>query len=90
LPDRRRARPAVAISGNDEAGSYSILATEGRLRELAGEPDLDLAVCNQRPRIETGDMRNAGDAALLGSPSFRQREAEALAAALQHFLEGRR
>jgi N-acetylmuramoyl-L-alanine amidase len=40
--------------------------------------------------IETGNMRNAEDAALLGSPSFRQREAEALAMALQHFLEGRR
>lgn len=36
--------------------------------------------------IETGNMRNATDAALLGSPDFRQREVEALAAALDRFL----
>ena len=36
--------------------------------------------------IETGNMRNATDAALLASADFRQREAEALAAALDRFL----
>jgi N-acetylmuramoyl-L-alanine amidase len=39
--------------------------------------------------IETGNMRNAEDAALLSSPTFRQREARALAAAFEDFLAGR-
>jgi N-acetylmuramoyl-L-alanine amidase len=37
--------------------------------------------------IETGNMRNATDAALLASPTFRQREARALARGLATFLE---
>lgn len=36
--------------------------------------------------IETGNMRNAEDVALLTSPSFRQREAQAMAHALDRFL----
>ena len=36
--------------------------------------------------IETGNMRNATDAALLESADFRQREAQALAAGLDRFL----
>jgi N-acetylmuramoyl-L-alanine amidase len=36
--------------------------------------------------IETGNMRNATDAALLGSPSFHEREAAALAAGLASYL----
>jgi N-acetylmuramoyl-L-alanine amidase len=36
--------------------------------------------------IETGNMRNATDAALLESSDFRQREAQALAVALDRFL----
>jgi N-acetylmuramoyl-L-alanine amidase len=36
--------------------------------------------------IETGNMRNSTDVALLESPDFRQREAQALAAALGAFL----
>jgi N-acetylmuramoyl-L-alanine amidase len=39
--------------------------------------------------IETGNMRNAKDAALLSSPTFRQREAHALAAAFEDFLAKR-
>lgn len=38
--------------------------------------------------IETGNMRNAADAARLGDPAFREREAEALADGLQRFLSG--
>ncbi|MFB4284477.1 N-acetylmuramoyl-L-alanine amidase [Nonomuraea sp. MTCD27] len=37
--------------------------------------------------IETGNMRNAGDAAKLQSPAFRQKIALALANGLQHYLE---
>jgi N-acetylmuramoyl-L-alanine amidase len=42
------------------------------------------------PKIlfETGNMRNATDAALFKDPAFRQREAEALAAGLAAFLAG--
>lgn len=42
------------------------------------------------PKIlfETGNMRNATDAALFKDPTFRQREAEALAAGLAAFLAG--
>ena len=36
--------------------------------------------------IETGNMRNSTDVALLESPDFRQRAAQALAAALSQFL----
>ena len=36
--------------------------------------------------IETGNMRNAGDAARLGSAAYRQREAVALAKGLEAFL----
>jgi hypothetical protein len=36
--------------------------------------------------IETGNMRNATDASLLASPTFRQREARALARGLATFL----
>jgi len=38
--------------------------------------------------IETGNMRDAADAALLEDPGFRQRAAQALAAGLQAFLTG--
>jgi N-acetylmuramoyl-L-alanine amidase len=36
--------------------------------------------------IETGNMRNATDASLLAGPTFRQREARALARGLATFL----
>jgi N-acetylmuramoyl-L-alanine amidase len=39
--------------------------------------------------IESGNMRNARDAALLERPGFREREARALALALAGFLAGR-
>jgi N-acetylmuramoyl-L-alanine amidase len=39
--------------------------------------------------VETGNMRNATDAALLESSDFRERAAEALAAGLARFLAGR-
>ncbi|MDQ1376445.1 MAG: N-acetylmuramoyl-L-alanine amidase [Acidimicrobiaceae bacterium] len=39
--------------------------------------------------IETGNMRNATDAALLVSPDFRQKVAQALAQAFADFLAGR-
>ena len=38
--------------------------------------------------IESGNMHNATDAALLESPAFRQRAADALAHGLETFLLG--
>jgi N-acetylmuramoyl-L-alanine amidase len=38
--------------------------------------------------IETGNMRNTVDAALLTDPTFREREARALADGLSKYLEG--
>ena len=39
--------------------------------------------------IESGNLRNPTDAALLEGPAFRQREAEALTSGLENFLAGR-
>ena len=39
--------------------------------------------------IETGNMRNATDAALLSSAAFRQRVAQSLCQGLADFLAGR-
>ena len=39
--------------------------------------------------IETGNLRDSADAALLEDPGFRQRAAESLLAGLQAFLSGR-
>ena len=38
--------------------------------------------------FETGNMRNPTDVALLESPDFRQRAAQALANGIAHFLAG--
>jgi N-acetylmuramoyl-L-alanine amidase len=37
--------------------------------------------------IETANMRNATDAARIGSAAYRQREARALARGIEHFLD---
>ena len=39
--------------------------------------------------IETGNMRNRTDAALLESPAFRQRAARGIASGITHFIAGR-
>ena len=55
---------------------------------LDERPDLGGLRLSDVPKvfIESGNMRNATDAAKLSSPSFRQRIAEALAAGLKHYL----
>ena len=40
--------------------------------------------------VETGNMRNGTDAALLKSSAFREREAQALAVGLTAFLSAKR
>jgi N-acetylmuramoyl-L-alanine amidase len=39
--------------------------------------------------IETGNMRNASDAAQLESAGFRQRAAQGIATGIRRFIEGR-
>jgi N-acetylmuramoyl-L-alanine amidase len=55
---------------------------------LAERSDLGGLNLSNVPKVfvETGNMRNATDAALLESPTFRQSEAQALAAGLDRFL----
>jgi N-acetylmuramoyl-L-alanine amidase len=62
-------------------------ATQG----LAERTDLGGLNLSNVPKvfIETGNMRNATDAALLESADFRGREAQALAVGLNDFLAGR-
>jgi N-acetylmuramoyl-L-alanine amidase len=61
-------------------------ATQG----LAERTDLGGLNLSNVPKvfIETGNMRNATDAALLESADFRRREAQALAVGLNRFLAG--
>jgi N-acetylmuramoyl-L-alanine amidase len=74
-------RDAFLATGMPTSTYYS---TDG----IAERSDLGGLNLSNVPKvfIETGNMRNATDAALLESPDFRQREAQALAAALDRFL----
>ena len=74
-------RDAFLATGMPTSTYY---ATDG----LAERTDLGGLNLSNVPKVfvETGNMRNATDAALLESADFRQREAQALAAALGHFL----
>ncbi len=58
---------------------------------LVERSDLGTLNLSDVPRVilETGNMRNATDAALLETADFRQREAVAIAAGLAGFLAGR-
>jgi len=74
-------RDAFLATGMPTSTYY---ATDG----MAERSDLGGLNLSNVPKvfIETGNMRNAADAALLESSDFRQREAQALAAALDRFL----
>jgi len=74
-------RDAFLATGMPTSTYY---ATDG----MAERSDLGGLNLSNVPKvfIETGNMRNATDAALLESSDFRQREAQALAAALDRFL----
>jgi N-acetylmuramoyl-L-alanine amidase len=62
--------------------SYVGRAGLARRRDLGGLNLSDVP----KVFLEAGNMRNAADARLLETPSFREREARALAAALTEFL----
>jgi N-acetylmuramoyl-L-alanine amidase len=77
-------RDAFLATGMPTSTYY---ATQG----LAERTDLGGLNLSNVPKvfIETGNMRNATDAGLLGNPDFRAREARDLAAGLNAFLAGR-
>lgn len=77
-------RDAFLATGMPTSTYY---ATQG----LAERTDLGGLNLSNVPKvfIETGNMRNATDAALLENADFRRREAEALAVGLGRFLAGR-
>jgi N-acetylmuramoyl-L-alanine amidase len=77
-------RDAFLATGMPTSTYY---ATQG----LAERTDLGGLNLSNVPKvfIETGNMRNATDAALLENADFRRREAEALAVGLDRFLAGR-
>jgi N-acetylmuramoyl-L-alanine amidase len=75
---RRTYRSATAMP----YASYVGRAGLSRRRDLGGLNLSDVP----KVFLEAGNMRNARDARLLESPSFRAREARALAAALSEFL----
>jgi N-acetylmuramoyl-L-alanine amidase len=76
-------RDAFLATGMPTSTYY---ATDG----IAERSDLGGLNLSNVPKvfIETGNMRNSTDVALLESPDFREREAQALAAALGRFLAG--
>jgi N-acetylmuramoyl-L-alanine amidase len=79
---------ALAIRNAFKAGTGLPYATYIGHDGLDERSDLGGLNLSNVPKvfIETGNMRNATDAALLTTPSFRQREARALAAGLTTYL----
>jgi len=65
-----------------------VLTTRQRARS-SGEPDLGGLNLSDVPAVflESGNMRNAKDAALLRSAPFRTRAARAIVAGVSRFLE---
>jgi N-acetylmuramoyl-L-alanine amidase len=87
-PSRRLALDVCAALHASTGMPY---ATYIGRRGLAARRDLGGLNLSDVPKVfvETGNMRNARDAALLESAAYRQREARALAAALRTFLARR-
>lgn len=79
---------ALAIRAAFHAGTDMPYATYIGQEGLDERNDLGGLNLSDVPKvfIETGNMRNAGDAAQFGSASFREREAQALAKGLAAFL----
>jgi N-acetylmuramoyl-L-alanine amidase len=81
-------RLAVAVRAAYRAGTGMPYATYVGVRGLAVRSDLGGLNLSDVPKVfvETGNMRNARDAALLSDPGFRQRAARALARGLETYL----
>jgi N-acetylmuramoyl-L-alanine amidase len=87
----RSHRLALDIRTAYRAGTGVPYANYVGVRGLDVRSDLGGLNLSDVPKVfvETGNMRNASDAALLVDPAFRQRAARALAAGLQTFLTRR-
>lgn len=81
-------RLALAVRAAYRARTRMPYATYAGSAALSVRSDLGGLNLSDVPKVlvETGNMRNAADAALLESPAFRQRIARALAAGLARFL----
>jgi N-acetylmuramoyl-L-alanine amidase len=81
-------RLALAVRASYRRGTGLPYATYIGSQGLAVRSDLGGLNLSDVPKVfvETGNMRNEADAALLESPVFRQRIARALADGLQTFL----
>jgi N-acetylmuramoyl-L-alanine amidase len=81
-------RLALHVRAAFRAGTGLPYATYVGRRGLSVRSDLGGLNLSDVPKVfvETGNMRNARDAALLSTPAFRDREARALAAGLRAFL----
>ena len=84
-------RLALDVRAAFRAGTGMPYADYIGSRGLAVRSDLGGLNLSDVPKVfvETGNMRNAKDAALLERPAFREREAQALAAGLAAFLARR-
>ena len=84
-------RLALDVRTAFRAGTGMPYATYAGSHGLAVRSDLGGLNLSDVPKVfvETGNMRNTTDAALLTSPRFREREARALAAGLAAFLARR-
>jgi N-acetylmuramoyl-L-alanine amidase len=81
-------RLALALLGAFEAGTGMPRADYIGSDGLSVRTDLGGLNLSDVPKIfiETGNMRNAEDAALFSDPNFRQLEAEAIVAGLTAYL----
>ncbi len=81
-------RLALAVRAAYRSGTGLPYATYAGARGLAVRSDLGGLNLSHVPKvfIESGNMRNARDAALLSRPSFRERIAHALARGLETFV----
>src|SRR5581483_7810228 len=84
-------RLAVAVRDAFHAGTGMPYSTYAGSRGLVVRSDLGGLDLSNVPKVfvETGNMRNPTDAALLSSARFREREARALALGLARFLARR-
>jgi N-acetylmuramoyl-L-alanine amidase len=92
IGNRAKADAVLSIhaDGNDArtARGFHIIRSTGMVGGDRVERDIGGMNLSRRPAVmvEMGNMRNATDAALLSSRSFRLRAARALARGLQRFL----
>jgi N-acetylmuramoyl-L-alanine amidase len=83
-------RLGLAVRDAFRAGTGAPASTYAGREGIDVRSDLGGLNLSDVPKVfvETGNMRNAADARLLGSAAYRQREAAALARGIETFLRG--